>query len=268
MWRWDGYSVQAGATTAQGARLEERTRLESLKTLRVEAEANQAAAENELEAATEASQAASQKTKELRLKVREGRAELDQTRNALATAEREVQANSKQLGALSEALSRTNAAHEEAKEQADAAVGALQELTALEGLMAALEAAQSDATKARTEAAQAEANLKSFENEVRLRKERIAAIAAEEDLWRKRVANADTQIETLGTRKSETTKDLEALAKLPAEIEERRSQADGRDRRGGARPFKGGGRTSRSRNCLAGAREGRAGRPGELILGS
>jgi chromosome segregation protein len=221
LWRWDGYSVQAGATTAQVARFEERTRLESLKALRVEAEATQAAAEQSLGAAADASQAASEKTKELRLKIREGRAELDQTRNALATAEREIQANSKQLGALSEALSRTNAAHEDAKEQADVAASALQELTALEGLIAALETAQTDAATGRSESAQAEANLKSFENEVRLRTERIAAIAAEEDLWRKRVANANTQIETLGTRKSETTTDLETLAKLPAEIEER-----------------------------------------------
>ena len=221
LWRWDGYSVQAGATTAQVARFEERTRLESLKALRVETEATQAAAEQSLGAAADASQAASEKTKELRLKIREGRAELDQTRNALATAEREIQANSKQLGALSEALSRTNAAHEDAKEQADVAASALQELTALEGLIAALETAQTDAATGRSESAQAEANLKSFENEVRLRTERIAAIAAEEDLWRKRVANANTQIETLGTRKSETTTDLETLAKLPAEIEER-----------------------------------------------
>ncbi len=224
LWRWDGYSVQAGATTAQGARLEERTRLESLKTMRVEAETAQTAAEAALEAATEASQAASQKTKELRLKIREGRAELDQTRNAVAAAEREVQANSKQLGALLEALSRTKAAHEEAKEQADAAVGALQELLALEGLTAALETAQSDAATARSDAAQAEANLKSLENEVRLRAERIAAINAEEGLWRKRVANANMHIETLDTRKAETTTDLETLAKLPAEIEERRAK--------------------------------------------
>jgi chromosome segregation protein len=192
--------------------------------MRVEAETAQTAAEAALEAATEASQAASQKTKELRLKIREGRAELDQTRNAVAAAEREVQANSKQLGALLEALSRTKAAHEEAKEQADAAVGALQELLALEGLTAALETAQSDAATARSDAAQAEANLKSLENEVRLRAERIAAINAEEGLWRKRVANANMHIETLDTRKAETTTDLETLAKLPAEIEERRAK--------------------------------------------
>lgn len=224
LWRWDGYSVQAGAATAQGARLEERTRLESLKTLKIGAEEAQAAAEAALVAATAANQTASQRTKELRLKIKEDRSELDRTRGALATVEREIQANSKQLGALAEALSRTKSARDEAQEQAEAAGLALQELTALEGLAAALEAAQADAANARSEAAQAQANLKSFENEVRLRTERIRAITAEEDLWRKRIANAQQQIETLGSRKSETSADLEALAKLPAEIEERRGK--------------------------------------------
>ena len=224
LWRWDGYSVQAGAATAQGARLEERTRLESLKSQKVEAEGAQAAAQAELEAATQAAQAASQKTKELRLKIKDDRGALDRMRSAIGTVEREIQANSKQLGALAEALSRTKAAQDEAQEQAEAARAALQELTALDGLAAALEAAQAEASEARSEASQAQANLKSFENEVRLRTERIKAIAAEEDLWRKRIANAQQQIETLGARKNETSADLESLAKLPAEIEERRGK--------------------------------------------
>jgi chromosome segregation protein len=224
LWRWDGYSVQAGAATAQGARLEERTRLESLKALKVEAEGAQTAAEAELETAAQASQAASQRTKDLRLKIKDDRVELDRTRSAIGTVEREIQANSKQLGALAEALSRTKAARDEAQEQAEAASSALEQLTALDGLTAALEAAQSDAANARSEASQAQANLKSFENEVRLRTERIKAITAEEDLWRKRIANAQQQIETLGARKAETTADLDALAKLPAEIEERRGK--------------------------------------------
>ena len=224
LWRWDGYSVQAGAATAQGARLEERTRLESLKGLKVDAENARAAAGTDLEAATQATQAAGRRTKELRLKIKEDRAELDRNRNAMGTVEREIQANSKQLGALAEALSRTKAARDEAQEQAGAAAETLQALTALDGLTAALEAAQGKAGDARSDAAQAEANLKSFENEVRLRTERITAITAEEDLWGKRIANARTQIETLGTRKSETTADLEALAKLPTEIEARRGK--------------------------------------------
>ena len=226
LWRWDGYSVRAGATTAQGARLEERTRLEALKTTKVEAEDKQHAAEAELEAAAQASQAASQATKDLRAKIKEDRAELDRARGAIGTVEREIQANSKQLGALAEALSRTKAARDEADEQAGAATEALAALTALDGLEAALEAAQNRTASARSDAAQAQANLKGFENEVRIRSERIKAISAEEDLWRKRIANAHDQIAALTDRKNETSSDLEVLARLPAEIEDRRSKLE------------------------------------------
>lgn len=236
LWRWDGYSVRAGAATAQGARLEERTRLEALKATKIEAEDRQRAAEAELEAAAQASQAASQATKDLRTKIKEDRAELDRSRSAIGAVEREIQANSKQLGALAEALSRTKAARDEADEQAGAATEALAALTALDGLEAALEAAQNRTASARSDAAQAQANLKGFENEVRIRSERIKAISAEEDLWRKRIANAHDQVAALTDRKNETSSDLEVLAKLPAEIEDRRGKLEntiaeaGRDR--------------------------------------
>lgn len=222
LWRWDGYSVRAGAATAQGARLEERTRLEALKTLKVEAEDKQRAAEAELEAAAQASQSASQATKDLRAKIKEDRIELDRSRAAIGAVEREIQANSKQLGALAEALSRTRSARDEANEQAETVAETLTGLTALDGLEAALEAAQGQTAAARSDASQAQANLKGFENEVRHRMERIKAITADEDLWRKRIANAHDHIASLTDRKNETATDLEALAKLPAEIEERR----------------------------------------------
>ena len=224
LWRWDGYSVQAGTASAAGARLEERTRLEALKARRAETEDAEKSAEAQLEAATEATLDATQATKDLRQNIKDTRAELDITRAAIAGVERDVQANSKQLGALAEALSRTKAALAEAQGQAVTAAEALQALASLEGLEAALEGAQGEAGTARSEAAQAEAKLKGFENEVRLRKERIEAIAAEEALWRKRIGNAREQIETLSTRKDETASDLETLANLPADIEARRNE--------------------------------------------
>ena len=224
LWRWDGYSVQAGAATAAGARLEERSRLEALKAKRSDAERQESSAESNLAAATEKAETATQTTKALRLKVNEARGELDLAREAVAGVEREAQANSKQLGALAEALSRTRAALGEAQGQAQNTSEALVALASLAGLEAALEAVQGDAGTARSEAAHAEANLRGFEKEVRLRQERIEAIRAEEELWDKRIANAREQIETLRVRKDETSTDLETLANLPADIAERRGK--------------------------------------------
>jgi len=224
LWRWDGYSVQAGTASAAGARLVERSRLEALKGQKADALSNETSTETALTEAANRTETSAQRTKTLRQQAKDNHAELDRARETIATAEHEAQASSKQLGALAEALTRTKAALTEAKEQNERTDEALLALASLAGLEAALEAAQEQAGTSRSSAARAEATLEGFEREVRLRQERIEAISAEEELWQKRIANAREQIETLSARKQETSADLEALANLPAEIEERRGR--------------------------------------------
>ncbi|MGV1013632.1 MAG: chromosome segregation SMC family protein [Methyloceanibacter sp.] len=154
LWRWDGYSVQAGTESAAGARLVERNRLAALRTQAGTAQAQASAASAEYEAAVGKAQSAGQKTKALRQEAKEAHAELDRVRDAIAAE------------------------------------------TVLEG----------------------------FEREIGLRQERLEAIAAEQELWQKRIANAREQIATLRAREEETSADLERLANFPAEIEQRRSK--------------------------------------------
>ncbi len=224
LWRWDGYSVKAGAASAAGARLVERSRLETLKDERVKAEAHSNAAQAELAEAVARAETAGQKTKACRQKAKEAHAEIDRTRDAIAAAEHVAQANSKQLGALAEAIARTRATQDEAREHGDRVETALLALAPLSALEASLEAAQARAAGSRSAAARAEATLEGFEREVRLRQERVEAIGAEEELWQKRIANAREQIATLRARKEETSADLAALANLPVEIEQRRTK--------------------------------------------
>jgi chromosome segregation protein len=224
LWRWDGYSIRSGAASAAGARLVERSRLEALKDERAKAEAHASAAEAELAEATGKAESAGQKTKTLRHKAKEAHGELDRTRDAIAAAEHEAQSNSKQLGALAEAIARTRAALDEARQQGERIKTALLGLAPLSVLEASLEAAQTKATASRSQAARAEAALEGFEREVRLRQERLEAISAEWELWQNRIAKAREQIETLRARAAETRADLTALANLPAEIEQRRGR--------------------------------------------
>ncbi|MGD9502503.1 MAG: AAA family ATPase, partial [Methyloceanibacter sp.] len=117
LWRWDGYSLKAGTDSAAGARLVERKRLAALKDDAAKAEA--LAAEAEAGRDREASRAERAKvlTKALRQEAKEAHAELDRTRDAIAASEHAAQATSKELGALTEALSRTRAALGEADAQ-------------------------------------------------------------------------------------------------------------------------------------------------------
>lgn len=222
LWRWDGYSIQAGTASAAGARLIERQRLEALKIEAAKAGARAAEAAAELEAAIGRAEAAKLKTKALRQEAKEAHAELDRTRDAIAAAEHEAQSSGKELGALAEAHARTLAALDEAKAQLGAISTSLAGLASLSDLETSLRAAQEDAAASRQAAARADAALQGFEREVALRQERLEAIAAEEELWRKRIANAREQIATLRAREEETSADLAALANLPAEIEQRR----------------------------------------------
>ena len=224
LWRWDGYSVQAGTASAAGARLLERSRVEALKAEVVKAQAHAAEAGAELEAAAGKAEASQLKTKALRQKAKEAHAELDRTRDAIAAAEHGAQASSKELGALAEALARTRATFNETEANGTRVAAALLRLASLSALEAALDAAQAKAASSRQIAARAEAVLEGFEREIRLRQERTEAIGAEEELWRKRIANAREQIQTLRAREEETSADLAALANLPAEIEQRRTK--------------------------------------------
>jgi chromosome segregation protein len=224
LWRWDGYSIQAGTASAAGARLMERSRLAALKAEVGKTQAHAAEAEAELAAAAGKAEASQLKTKALRQEAKEAHAELDRTRDAIAAAEHEAQASNKELGALAEALARTRSSFDEATGHGTRVATALLGLASLSALGAALEAAQAKATSSRQTAARAEATLEGFEREVRSRQERMEAIGAEEELWQKRIANAREQIQTLRAREEETSADLAALANLPAEIEQRRTK--------------------------------------------
>ena len=224
LWRWDGYTVAAGTASAAGARLVERSRLEALKAEAERAEATLQDAEAEAATLAGNAHAAIEATKALRLKVRQARDELGRTRDAIAATEHESLANSKQLGALAEAKSRTLVGLDEARRALARTLSARLELAALDVLEAVLERAHADAAEKRSAHARAEAAVQGFEREVRLRQERLEAISAEQELWQNRIAKAREQIETLRAREAETRADLTALANLPAEIEQRRGR--------------------------------------------
>ncbi len=224
LWRWDGYSVKAGAGSAAGARLIERSRLEALRSSAKDAETRFAAADAAASAAGETAHAAQDSTKAVKLKLREAREALDRTRDAIAAEEHEGLAHSKQLGALAEAKSRTQAAIAEARDAIERLRSAGLELAALTALEEAVDRARGRAGECRTAHARAEAALEGFEREVKLRQERLEAIAAEGELWRHRIDKSREQIETLRAREAETKFDLAALADLPKEIEARRGK--------------------------------------------
>ncbi|MEG6508764.1 chromosome segregation protein SMC [Methyloligella sp. 2.7D] len=223
LWRWDGYSVRAGAATAAAARLVERRRLESLKEDAEKAEREAHEASDALETAIAKAREASEATKALRQQAKETQREVSQIRDAITAAEHEIQKRSKALGALVEARTRTEDSLNEAKAESAKVTEALQERGGLEALEAKSQAAQEAAAEARSAHAKANADLEAHQRGIRIRHERMQAITGELELWQKRIAKAGDQIETLRSREQETRNDLIELAKLPEDIEQRRN---------------------------------------------
>src|SRR6476659_4048213 len=224
LWRWDGYSVAAVAASAAGARLIERSRLETLQAGAEAAEARHHGAEAAVATAADKSHAAIEATKALRAEVRQARDELGGTRDAIAAAEHESLAQIKRLGALAEAESRTLAALDEARGALARVESVRLELVALNALEEVLERTRGKTAENRSAHARAEAAVQGFAREVQLRQDRLEAIGAEPELWGNRLANAREQVETLRAREAETRSDLAALAKLPTEIEQLRGR--------------------------------------------
>jgi chromosome segregation protein len=222
LWRWDGYSVRAGAAMAAAARLIERGRLAALNAAAAEAEIRVTSTQAALEAASKESLVAAEAVKAIRQIAKEAHAALDRTRDAIAGIEHESQRKNKRLGALAEARHHAETELDAARGHAQRNEAAFLSLPALAALEDALEQAQGNATASRAAAARADAALEGFEREIRTRRDRIEAIAAEQELWQKRIGNSREQIATLRARKEETSADLATLANLPAEIEQRR----------------------------------------------
>jgi len=88
----------------------------------------------------------------------------------------------------------------------------------------ALATTQSDVAARRTTLAEARAAILELERERRLRAERQAAIAVEHERWVTRSAGAEQQIDTLKARLTEAKTELQVLADVPAQIEERRGK--------------------------------------------
>jgi chromosome segregation protein len=222
LWRWDGFTARAGASTAAGTRLEQRNRLAELRRGLREAEARQAEAEAELRARRAGADSAAAVENA-------GRAEYHMADNALTTA-RDLQAAALQraaaraarLAALAEADdgARRDLAETEARRQEDdAARAALPPENEARDLLAGL---RQDLERRRQTLAEARATLDQLRREAAARVRRLDVIAVERRSWAFRAESAAEQLRQLAERRGATEAEQAAAAGLPAEIAARR----------------------------------------------
>jgi chromosome segregation protein len=218
LWRWDGFTRLAPASPATAEQLRQRNRLASLTgeiekasaVLRQIAEsAAIARAAREMAAAAERNAVATLRVSEEGLAAARA-AEAELTHRGLAAETR--------LAALGDAIGKLGDELRELAAQLAETERALNLLPAPELARTALEGVRAEAAGARRREAEARTVLDRLAHEDSTRQQRVAAIAAESELWCKRRDDAATQRAILDERKNALAIEIAELAARPAAI--------------------------------------------------
>ena len=258
VWRWDGYTIRPGTSSAAAVRLQQRNRLTalatdlatanaahefaaaSLRSIQDAAQAAQAKAEQDERAARaqadsiEASARTEAKTKEDQAAeaervARVQRAAADtratQARNAASQLEAQSTAAAARVAALAEQRSRLDAELAEAEKSvaaAEAESTSLGDQTAARAAVEAARARLSDARTAEREAIAARDALLAAES---ARQKRLATLAPEREIWIERLRDAGFRRTDLRARRSQAETDLASLSAVPAQLTARAEAA-------------------------------------------
>jgi chromosome segregation protein len=225
VWRWDGYTIQAGTPSEAAVRLQQRNRLARLRAERAAAEAEAAAAaaaraeaETAERAATEAEQAARQAR-------RAAEAEAERARAAAAQLRAQAATIAARLAAVAETATRLAAEAAEAAAAHEAARAAQAGLPDIAALRAALETARAQLSAARAAETEARAARETLAREHAARASRRAAIARERADWGLRAQDAAGRIADLSARREQAEAERLALEAAPAALAAQRAEA-------------------------------------------
>jgi chromosome segregation protein len=228
LWRWDGLVARADAPSASVARLENRNRLDSIRT---ELEDGQAA----FEAARATESTAREAADKARARDQAARAATGPADRALREALAQVSSlrekaakDAARATALEERLVRLDAERAETAGHLEAAQSLLHEAEAADGDTDALDEAREAAEDARRVAADARAALESIRREGELRRQRKMGFKRDHDAWAERARNARDRIEALDREQAETSQNLEAARAKPEVFEEKLLELTGR----------------------------------------
>ena len=216
VWRWDGYTIRAGAPTAAAVRLAQRNRLTVLRAHLAEAETERmatVAARTDAEAAERATVASCQRARAGRRDAEQAaelhRAAVAQLRTQAAGAAAGLAAVEQRMAALAPDLEEARTA----QLRAEAAFAALPDLDALRRAVAETRAALG---AARTREAESRAARDALIREAEAGESRLRAIAAEQNGWRERAADAAGRVADLAARRAEAEADRAIRAAAPA----------------------------------------------------
>ena len=224
LWRWDGFTANAGAPTSAANRLAQGNRLVELRAAADAIRQRAAGTGERHDQASAEARAAIQRDKDAREALwTADRAvqEAQETETAIAREAAEARAR---LAALAEAESGVVGGLRETDEQAAETGSNLDALPEIAGRRSELTAAQIRLTEHRRDLAERQYEHDRLAREAEGRVARLEAIDAELLSWQKRAATATGQIDQLTDRRRRAGEELGKLAQRPAEIAEQLSE--------------------------------------------
>ncbi|CAK0749289.1 Chromosome partition protein Smc [uncultured Gammaproteobacteria bacterium] len=218
-WRWDGFTVAAGAPTPAAARLKQRNRLEEVRQeLAVAEEAVEAAAET-LDDTRQAVSEAAVRDRRCRDAVREAFTRLSQIRDQHTKLAREAAAATSRLTGLTEAVERLETDRAEAERHLNEARTTLAALPEAGPARERLAEARVALAERRTIQSERQNRADRLSREAQTRRQRLVAIEAEQRSWAGRRDGAGGRVEELDQRTAAAQAELGRLADRPAEID-------------------------------------------------
>jgi chromosome segregation protein len=222
MWRWDGYTVSAGAETAAAARLRQRNRLSIIRDTLVNARADVIDADAAVEKARNIATKAQIAERESRVDANTADRAYDQARDALTDIKEKTAHHSSRISALIETAGAINADLEEADARAVETRQSLAELPNTDAAQSKITNLRADLAERRAVQVESQSAFDSLVRAAEDRRRRLGNIESELANWHGRHKSAGDQINQLSKRQTVETAEIERLSAMPEEIEQRR----------------------------------------------
>ncbi len=222
LWRWDGFTVSAGAATAATARLEQRNRLKEISSRLIETRSAAAAIGEKAQAARTAAVEAIVRERAARETVHGADLSYLGARDAVTEMKERAATKASRLATLGETAANLKADMDETRARAEAAEKELVDSPDPEIIRGRVVKLRSEAAERRTLQVECQSAFESFDRGVEERRRRRQAIAGEKSSWQRRGADAGRQIEQLQDRRQTEMAELDRLSRTPTEIADKR----------------------------------------------
>ena len=224
LWRWDGYTLSAGAPTAAAVRLGQRNRLNALR----DREVMESPAVERLGMARDHARQtradAQESSRSGQAALQSAFSQLSDARQHHAAASNAANAAQSRLTALAESSHQATSDLEEAEQQWKTAAQALEELDDPEAKAREIEIIRRELAEHRATQVEHRSAFDQVQREVAERSRRLSVIEGELQSWRGRSGGARERMTDLESRRAAEEEEKLRLSGRPEEITEQRAQ--------------------------------------------